>query len=608
MPMQYNRYFQEELSALRELGKEFSEQNPRLAPFLSVEGQDPDVERLLEGFAFLSGRIRQKLDDDLPEFAWSLIKLIWPHFLQTIPSITTVQMNPLDILSEKQRLVKGAEIKSKTVDGTPCIFKTAFDVDLNPMRVQSVNVKEENGVSKICLSLQLFQSASLKDIKFDDLRFHLQGAFTKTSLWYYLLREHVSSIDVWAENEGKRLKVGSLPTASIKPAGLSADVNLFPAVKQQFSGHRLLFEYFCYPEKFLYIDVLGLESLFLSMPGTSAAHFESIHIEFVLDRILPLADYPTDDNIRLYCSPAINQFQVSSRPFLLDRRRAEHRLRVEAPSPDHYEILNVDKLEGWSPETRRVTEYPLFESYSVNNTDSSKAQKTFWSQQRPSIVGKGLETYISFVSVATPKPMSKVVSKPGAKAINGAAQAETISGKVTCSNRHLPARLGVGDICVETSTIPEYLDCKNISAVTPSYSPATKINWIWRLISLSALNIHKVLDLASLKSLITHMDVRGLFDKQQQAATRLKVEGLESLSIIPVMRLFKGMPVRGSDVRLTVSSDKFSGMGDVFLFGEILNEFFSLSAPVNSFQRLSIKTVPEGEVIHWCARVGEQAV
>ena len=341
------------------------------------------------------------------------------------------------------------------------------------------------------------------------------------------------------------------------------------------------------------------------MPATR--HVETVHIEFILDRILPVADYPADDNIRLYCSPAVNQFQVSSRPFLRDRHKAEHRLRVEAPSPDHYEILNVDKLEGWSPETRQVTEYPLFESCCADSSSLSNYQKAFWSQQRPSIIGKGLETYISFVSIATPKPISKI-AKHEAKAKSALPQAETISGEVTCSNRHLPARLGVGDICIETSTIPEYLDCKNISAVTPSYSPATKMNWIWRLISLSALNIHKVEDLASLKSLVTHFDVRGLFDKQQQAATRLKVEGLESLSIEPLMRLFKGVPVRGSDVRLTINSDKFSGMGDVFLFGEILNEFFSLSASINSFQRLSIKTVPEGEVINWPVRVGGQVI
>ena len=277
---------------------------------------------------------------------------------------------------------------------------------------------------------------------------------------------------------------------------------------------------------------------------------------------------------------------------------------MEALSPDHYEILNVDMLEGWNPETRRVTEYPVFESYCVNDSEQGKTKNTFWSQPRPSIVGKGMDTYISFVPVAKPKAKPK----PETNAINSAYQAETISGKVSCSNRHLPARLGVGDICVETSTIPEYLDCKNISAVTPSYSPATKMNWIWRLISISALNVHKIQDLASLKSLISHMDVRGLFDKQQQAATRLKIEGLESLCITPAMRLFKGMPVRGSDVRLTINSDKFSGMGDVFLFGEILNEFFTLSAPINSFQRLSIKTVPDGETIQWQAVVGMQAV
>jgi type VI secretion system protein ImpG len=377
-------------------------------------------------------------------------------------------------------------------------------------------------------------------------------------------------------------------------------------MKQQFSGHRLLFEYFCYPEKFLYLDVLGLETLFTG--GTQNTSFETIHIEFVLDRILPVADYPNDDNIRLYCSPAVNQFKASSRPFLLDRRRAEHHLRVEAPSPNHYEILNVDKLEGWSPETRRVTEYPLFESYC--STDPLMNKKTFWSQQRPSLVGAGLETYVTFVSVMQPKPLAQPkfdstrFDRASRAAKTAAQTGETISGQLTCSNRHLPAKLGVGDVCIETSTIPEYLDCKNISAITPSYSPATKMNWIWRLISLSALNIHKVQDLATLKSLISHFDVRGLFDKQQELATRLKVEGLEQFSITPTMRLFKGMPVRGSDILLTVSSDKFSGMGDIFLLGEILNEFFSLSAPVNSFQRLIIKTIPEGDVIQWRARVG----
>lgn len=65
--MSFNRYYEKELVELRALGREFAESNPGLAPFFNTPGRDPDVERLLEGFAFLTGRLRQKLDDELPE-------------------------------------------------------------------------------------------------------------------------------------------------------------------------------------------------------------------------------------------------------------------------------------------------------------------------------------------------------------------------------------------------------------------------------------------------------------------------------------------------------------------------------------------------------------
>ena len=68
----FNKYFQDELAYLRELGREFSQAYPTLAPMLADRGVDPDVERLLEGVAFLTGRIRQKLDDEVPEFLQSL--------------------------------------------------------------------------------------------------------------------------------------------------------------------------------------------------------------------------------------------------------------------------------------------------------------------------------------------------------------------------------------------------------------------------------------------------------------------------------------------------------------------------------------------------------
>ena len=62
--------------------------------FLSEEGDDPDVERLLEGFSFISGRIRQKLEDDLPEVSHSLINVLWPNYLRPVPSMSILEFVP----------------------------------------------------------------------------------------------------------------------------------------------------------------------------------------------------------------------------------------------------------------------------------------------------------------------------------------------------------------------------------------------------------------------------------------------------------------------------------------------------------------------------------
>jgi type VI secretion system protein ImpG len=91
----FNHYYQSELTALRQLGRRFAERSPALAPFLGQAGRDPDVERLLEGFAFLTGRLRQKLDDELPELSHSLMQLLWPNYMRPLPAFSILQFDPL---------------------------------------------------------------------------------------------------------------------------------------------------------------------------------------------------------------------------------------------------------------------------------------------------------------------------------------------------------------------------------------------------------------------------------------------------------------------------------------------------------------------------------
>lgn len=105
------RYYDAEMRYLLEAGEEFARAHPDRAAMLNLDkagARDPYVERLFEGFAFLMGRLREKLDDDLPELTEGLVSLLWPHYLRTIPSMSVVAFTPQwRGMKETVRIVKG---------------------------------------------------------------------------------------------------------------------------------------------------------------------------------------------------------------------------------------------------------------------------------------------------------------------------------------------------------------------------------------------------------------------------------------------------------------------------------------------------------------------
>lgn len=120
------RYYDAEMRYLLEAGEEFARAHPEQAAMLNLDkagARDPFVERLFEGFAFLMGRMREKLDDDLPELTEGVVSLLWPHYLRTIPSMSVVEFTPdWPEMKESMTIGKGFEVLSRPIDcaaGTP---------------------------------------------------------------------------------------------------------------------------------------------------------------------------------------------------------------------------------------------------------------------------------------------------------------------------------------------------------------------------------------------------------------------------------------------------------------------------------------------------------
>ncbi len=125
-------YYERELIFLRQMGAEFAEKYPKIAARLQLEAdkcEDPHVERLVEAFAFLAGRVRLKIDDDFPEITESFLNVLYPHYLAPIPSMAIVQFSVKEgILTTGYTVQRDTGLYSRPIKETPCRFRTSYPI------------------------------------------------------------------------------------------------------------------------------------------------------------------------------------------------------------------------------------------------------------------------------------------------------------------------------------------------------------------------------------------------------------------------------------------------------------------------------------------------
>ncbi len=592
--MSINKYFQDELTALRSLGAEFADNNPRLAPFLATEAQDPDVERLLEGFAFLTGRLRQKLEDELPELTHSVMNLLWPNFLKPIPSLSIIQMTPMRGLSEKKQIKRKSMVLSTPIDSTQCQFQTCYDVDLYPLIISDVRHSIQTTGSNIRINLSLLDGkGNLEEMSLTFLRFHLFGDLRTSHLLYLFFCRYLKSVRISAINtEGESVYLSSLDLNDIKPAGFSGDENLLAYSNNLFNGYRILQEYFALSEKYLFIDFKNLNDLGKKLEQLDIDNLASLEFECQFSRSLDTGLVINKETFRLYCTPVINLFEHKSAPIQLDHKHVDYRLLPSAINPKHYEIYQVKEVEAWGHSDHNRKKYPYFESFDHGLNDSGK-QLYYKVSVKESQDGQALDSFISFVDHYE---QGEIL------------QGETIEASLICTNRNLPIKLGIGDINIPGEGLPEFVNVANISQVTPEFIPPMDKGFHWQLISNMSLNYQSLMNKEALKIILSTYDYRRYYDRQQARASEHRLEGIDSIKVERVDRLYQGRPVRGICSTMRVLESKFTNEGEMFLFFTVLNEFFSLYVSLNSFHELIVHGIEQGEIYKWPSRIGQQPI
>lgn len=591
-------YYERELTFIREMGAEFAHKYPKIAGRLLLEPdkcEDPHTERLIEAFALISGRIHKKIDDDFPEITESLLNIIYPHYTNPVPSMSIARFDPLlqNIPEEGYRIESGTVLYSKPVVGTPCRFRTTQPIDIWPIRVTSARLAEpgrriHGAVQTIDIKIKSVNDIDLSRLGWQSLRFFLNGPHQHIFHLYELLFNQVCHVECHAGDGNNASLPLILDPEDIRPVGFSSKEGMLPYSKRSFPGYLLLFEFFCFPEKFLFFDLAGLDRLKSTTIG------DGLTVRFYLNRMAKADLVINADTFCLNASPVVNLFQRIAEPIRVEHRKTEYAVIPDVRRQNAMEVYCVDRVTASkSGAAGKQTDYKPFYSMRHHLGGEGAAEKqTFWHIQRRTTGKKddhGTEVLISF---------SDLNLEPQDPA------EDILTVRVTCTNRDLPSRLAFGDsdgdFNVETAAPISKVTC--VLKPTPTRRPFLGKALQWRMISHFSLNYMSLVE-GGENAL---REILKLYDFDKSLSSQQMINGIVSVDARHVTKRIKRSFCRGVRVTITFDEDKYVGTG-LFLFASVLECFLAQYVSVNSFSQLEVRTLQrEVPVKIWPPRSGNQ--
>ena len=595
-------YYNRELDYIRKLAGEFAAQHPKIAGRLRLAAEatdDPHVERLLQGFAFIAARIHRKLDDDFPELTQGLLEVLYPHYLAPIPSMAIVQFAGRNDLVSPLEVPAGTMIEAGPVRGESCRFRTAYPVTLWPLIIEAASLSGRPivapvnpdatgaaGVLRITLRCAA-EELRLSKLAPERLRFFIRPQSPHAYKLYELILNHAVSVAL-ADHPGDPAPV-LRSCHSLCPVGFEDAHSLLPYPARSFTGYRLLTEYFAFPDKFLFFDITELSG------KTLLSDENHLDIFIYLNRTsVELERAVTADNFALGCTPMINLFGQQAEPIRLDHRVAEYRVVPDARRVGATEIYSIETVTASSADGSSRVYQPFF---GLRQTRSSEPTAYWHASRRMAESGDGAtEVFLSFVDLDFDQ------ADPGER---------TVSVDTVCLNRDLPSRLPFGGgnprlEMVEASSAIIRIEC--ITAPTPTLRPPLGRGTRWRLVS------HLVLNHLSIAGEEDGADalrsVLKLYDFRDSAQTRSLIDSLLRMSSGPSVARIPGPGIggfcRGLDVRVEFEPAPFeSGQG--FLFASVIERFLALYTSLNSFSRMTAVVRGRTDVVRtWPARTGHR--
>jgi type VI secretion system protein ImpG len=618
--------YNQELQHLREMGAEFAREFPKVAARLGIEGTevaDPYVERLLEGAAFLAARVQLKLDAEFPRFTQRLLEIVYPSYLAPTPSMGIVQLQPLlseGNLARGVTVKRGSAMRSQLQRGqdTTCEFRSAQDVTLWPLEVVAAEFflhapdlpiaqlpYARSVRAGLRLRLRVTAGLRLADLALDRLRFFLGGTDEVGFRLYELCAgQCVGALLLPPQRPAPWWH--AIGADDVRAAGFGDDEALLPVPESGFAGHRLLAEYFAFPQRFLFVDVGGLRA-------AVARHGES---EFELVLLFSRADSSLVGrveaaNMALFCTPAINLFPKRLDRIHLSEGEHEYHAVPDRTRPMDFEVYDITSVTGFG--VGAESEQRFLPLYGLRR-DDERGQAAYFTVRR--------EPRLMSASQRRNGPRSSYLGTEVFLAIVDPAEApfrsdlRQLAVTAQCSNRDLPmlVAFGYGNTDFVLDEAAPLTAIRLLKGPSKPIAPLADGALTWRMITQLSLNYLALIEGRTRlgdEGPIVLSELLHLYVRSGDASAQRQIEGLRRIQAKPaVTRLPMRGPIafgRGVQVSIEVDELAFEG-ASAFLFGSVMEHFLARHVSLNSYVATTLRSPQRGEVARWTPRCGTRPI
>jgi len=597
-------YYESELAFLRRDLRDFAERYPRIAGRLLISGEvceDPHTERMIEAFALLNARIARRLDDDYPEFTEALFEVLYPHYLRPFPSCSIARMDFGG--AERQAglgvIARGTQLNTRPVRGAACTFRTVYPVTVAPLAMTRaafaavIDAPEAvrlpaNASAAISLTLSCTaEQGAIGQLGLPALRVFLDGEPSFCAALRDALFMRSAAAWVEADQDGRW---HALPAIPVQPAGFDEDEALIDFPARSHAAYRLLTEYFCFPEKFNFVDI-DLAALAAHAPP--GARTLTLHLALgglrADSNLVRMLGTLSTNNVLLGCTPVINLFRQRGEPIRVTHATASYPVLADARRAFGYEVYAVESLSltRQTPQGETLVQFRPF--YALKHAQTPEDASHYYAIRRDEALAErspGFETQVAIVDIDfDPAEI----------------ETDTINLDLTCTNRDLPSQLSYGqpggDLFLEGGSSVRQISF--LRKPTATYRFARGRGAHWRLISHLALNHLSLAD----GGVDAFREMLALYDLPRSPSTQRQIGGVKAIVQRPATAWLAGNPytclVRGVEVRLSIDEEAFVGSG-IHAFAQVVERFLALYVHANSFTRLVIVSGKTGEEVFAC--------